>query len=66
MYVDNSGNIEYKKIGGSYETVDKYSLAYTYNLSAASQFDSFNLIRLEYNTVSTDNLFTTKDANMTN
>ena len=65
MYTDSSGNVYYKeKIGGSYETVDKYSLPYTYNL-AASQFDSFNLIWLEYNTVSTDNLFTTADANMT-
>ena len=64
MYVDSSGNVQYKKIGGSYETVDKYSLPYTYNL-AASQFDSFNLIWLEYNTVSTDNLFTTAEVNKT-
>ncbi len=64
MYVDSSGNVYYKKIGGSYETVDKYSLVYTYNL-AALQFDSFNLIRLEYNTVLTDNLFTTAEVNMT-
>lgn len=66
IYVDSSGNVYYKKIGGSYETVDKYNLPYTYKLAAASQFDSFNQIWLEYNTVSTDNLFTTADANMTN
>ena len=68
MYTDNSGNVEYKKIGGSYETVDNLSFAYTYNL-AESKFDSFNQIWLEYHTMSTapssiDNLFTTANAKM--
>lgn len=62
MLIDEFGNVEYKKIGGSYETVDKSNLASTYNLSAYSSFDSFNLIRLEYNL--SDYLFTTEDAKM--
>ena len=61
MYIDELGEVQYKKIGGSYETVDKWSLNSTYNL-AETQFDSFNQIWLEYNTVSTDNLFTTADV----